>query len=125
MADIPPRKDRWTKYRCLIGPPWTAADRRVWCAGPDQEAVQYSCLRSFERKRRVRFWSGLLRGADAAAAFRNAIGLRDGAIPELQTRAEFDAYWTTNRVAETAQRWKRSPLTRQCYEAGSATSRAY
>lgn len=82
--------------------------RRLW-ASEDREFIPWNSLSGGEQKRRLRF-ARLITGQRAPIqAIRAALDLDEGPIPGFETQEEFDDYWTTDRLANIANQWLRSP----------------
>lgn len=105
--------DAWVSYRYQgIG-----RDRRVFWAAEHRDDVSYDELSKGEKRVRGKFW-GLLHPGDGfdpveptVAVFR-ALGLDIGPIPELESRDEFNEYWSPRRLQAIADRWIGHPSTR-------------
>lgn len=120
--DAPPRTDEHSRYRTFLGKKHTLQDRRRFWAAPERELVAYDEMRKGEQRARRRFWRLVQRGMDPVEALQESIGLIDGPIPEFQTKKQFNAYWTPERLKETADRWKTSRLTQRCAAAPVTTA---
>ena len=108
--------DRYRNYARVGGvvdrtkPP---KDRRVdWAAEQRPLICDHEMTRG-EIKARRRYWRRLSDrryAANKPAAIAYALGLYHGPIPELQTRAQFERYWTLARLQRIADRWDLEPV---------------
>lgn len=95
---------------------WAAETRELsnWAPNPQAKpGEQDDHLSRGERAARARFADLIIGGpnrppVDAVTALRDALELNCGPILALETREEFDAYWSHDRLVEIANRWRES-----------------
>lgn len=88
-------------------------DFRVVWSGEGRDPNFVHRMTGGERRARRKYFARLAQKrhtADKAAAVAYALGLHYGPIPELQTEAEFTAYWTRERLTAIAKRWDLEPV---------------
>lgn len=101
------------KFLRYLGAKKTAQDRRRLWAREDREFRDWERLSKGERKSRDRFARLIARGFDPVLAIRDALQLAAGFIPAYETLEAFEDFWSTDQLADIANRWLRSAYFRR------------